>query len=265
MDAEGLDAVSMRRVAREVGVEAMSLYNHVRNKEDLLDGIVDVVVGEIDLRPSRDHWKPALRHRLMTARTVLLRHPWAPRVIESRRTMSPVMVRYLESLLGILRTGGFSVDQTHHALHILGSRILGFTQDLFGNTGARETSPEVAAIMAREMAQQYPYITELALSVSHDGALGGCDDDLEFALGLDLILDGLERMLDRETGAAPEVRTTTSRNEPDLAVARAVAELRKAAAHATDRDLRRQLRATFVELLDSALDTPQRQAKATRG
>jgi hypothetical protein len=243
----------------------------VRNKDDLLNGITDVVVAEIDLHRGRDHWKVALRRQVLAARTAMLRHRWAPRVLESRRVMSPILVRYMESIIRILREGGFSIDQTHHTLHVLGSRILGFNQDLFEDTDALDTSPEVAAIMAREMAHQYPYMTELAMSVSHDGGLGGCDDDLEFAFGLDLILDGLERLLDAEADgvtatAAPTVDVNRARGatEPNPAVTRAVADLRAAALQATDRDLERQLHATFVALLDSVLESPKRGSAGTR-
>ena len=102
----------------------------------------------------------------------------------------------MEHVIGILREGGFSLDLTHHAIHVLGSRIFGFTQELFDQMGDQRPNPEVAAIMAREMAQTFPYITELATSVSHEGGLGGCDDDVEFFFALDLILDGLERLRD---------------------------------------------------------------------
>jgi Tetracyclin repressor-like, C-terminal domain len=96
----------------------------------------------------------------------------------------------------ILREGGFSVDLTHHAIHVMGSRIFGFTQDPWDQSGGTAPTPEVSAILAREMSARYPYVTEMAMAVSHDGGLGGCDDDVEFEFGLDLILDGLERLRD---------------------------------------------------------------------
>jgi AcrR family transcriptional regulator len=266
-DAGGIESLSMRKLAQELGVEAMSLYNHVRNKEDLLDGMVDVVVGEIDLRPSRTDWKSAIRGRIIAARKVLLRHTWAPRVIESRINMSGRLLRYMESLLALFRGGGFSVDQTHHALHVLGSRVLGFNQDLFEDSSQLDASPEVAAIMAREMAQTYPYITEMALAVSHAGGLGGCDDDEEFAFGLDLILDGLERLL--YVNGVEQLPTEKSPPRPELhldpLVALAIDDLRQAAAHSSDGPeldpkLRRQIRATLVELLDAVLEDPRPRA-----
>jgi AcrR family transcriptional regulator len=190
-DAGGVESLSMRKLAHELGVEAMSLYNHVRNKDDILDGIVEVVIGEIEVCPRGADWKRSMRHQVMSARKVLLRHPWAPPVIESRTGMSPAMLRYMDAVIGTFREGGFSIDLTHHAIHSLGSRVLGFTQELFDDS--RELTPAMAEILARELAARYPYAAEMAVSVTHDGGLGGCDDNLEFEFGLDLILDGFER------------------------------------------------------------------------
>jgi len=191
-DGAGVEALSMRKLAQTLGVEAMSLYNHVRNKEDVLDGIVDAVIGEIELCPCGADWRTTLRQQVFSARRVLLRHPWAPPVIESRTRTSPAVVRYVDAIIGLLRAGGFSIELAHHAIHVLGSRILGFTQDLFDDTA--EVTPETAAVIARELAEHYPHAAEMALAVSHEGGLGGCDDEVEFAFGLDLILDGFERL-----------------------------------------------------------------------
>jgi len=190
-DKSGIESLSMRKLAQELGVEAMSLYNHVRSKEDILDGVVDVVIGEIAVPPKTSDWKTSLRQTLMSARMVLVRHPWAPRVIESRTNPSPATFQYFESVIGILRAGGFSVDMTHHALHVLGSRVLGFTQELFKDSDELTAGPAAAAMFA-QLADKFPYMTEMAMAVSHEGALGGCDDDAEFEFALDLILDGLE-------------------------------------------------------------------------
>jgi AcrR family transcriptional regulator len=194
-DTAGVESLSMRKIAHELGVEAMSLYNHVRNKDDMLDGIVDAVIGEIDVCPGGSDWKATMRRQVMSARTVLLRHPWAPPVIESRKGMSPAMLRYMDAVIGTFRSGGFSIDMTHHAIHVLGSRVLGFTQELFDDS--REVTPAMAETFAREMAARYPHAAEMALAVTHEGGLGGCDDDLEFEFGLDLILDGFERSRDQ--------------------------------------------------------------------
>ena len=190
-DRDGIDGLSMRKLGQELGVDAMALYRHVRNKDDILDGIADATVSEIELPATNGDWKAALRRQVMAARQVMLRHPWAPKVIEERTTVSPTMLGYIESVLAKLADGGFSIDMAHHAIHVLGSRILGFNQDLFEDSADSPPPPEAAAAAAALAA--YPRMTDLARSVSHDGALGPCDDDFEFAFGLDLILDGLER------------------------------------------------------------------------
>jgi AcrR family transcriptional regulator len=193
-DRGGIDALSMRKLGQDLGVDAMALYRHVRDKDEILDGIVEAVVREIDVAHPVEGWKAAMRQRILAARQVMLRHPWAPGVIEERGTMGPAILGYMESVLGILMDGGFSLDLAHHSMHVLGSRVLGFNQDLFDTADAANPTPEEAAILARSMAAAYPRITELATAVSHEGGLGACDDDVEFAFGLDLILDGLERL-----------------------------------------------------------------------
>ncbi|MFA9429979.1 TetR family transcriptional regulator [Egicoccus sp. AB-alg2] len=136
-DRDGIEALTMRNLAQGLGVEAMSLYHHVRNKDALLDGVVEVVVEEINAAvapvdgTSAQDWKAAMRERILTARAVLLRHPWAPALIETRPSISLAVMRYYDDLLALMRTGGFSYDLAHHALHALGSRALGFTQELF--------------------------------------------------------------------------------------------------------------------------------------
>ena len=194
-DAAGIEALSMRRLGQELGVEAMSLYNHVANKEDIFDGMVDIVVGEIDVPDSALDWKTAIRQIILSARRSLLRHRWASEVIISRVEVTPTMLAYMDSMAGVLRRGGFSVDLTHHAFHVLGSRILGFVQELYDDSEAMADSPDASAVMLEQMADVYPYITELAVAVTHDAETtigGGCDDQFEFEFGLDLILDGLE-------------------------------------------------------------------------
>ena len=191
-DRDGLDGLSMRKLGQELGVEAMALYRHVRDKDDLLNGVLEVIVGQIERpRPGKD-WEAALRGQVMAARRVMLRHPWARRVLESQGTSGPATLGYIESVLSILRDGGFSLDLAHHAMHVLGSRIFGFSQDLFEDS-SDEPSPVMDPSLAEAMTARFPRITELAGSVSHEGVLGACDDDVEFAFGLDLILDGLRR------------------------------------------------------------------------
>jgi AcrR family transcriptional regulator len=201
-DAGGVDSISMRRIAQELGVVPMALYKHVANKDELLDGMVDLVVGEIDPPLEGVDWKTAMRERILAARRVLLRHPWAAPVIASRGTPTPTVIGYLDSMMGILLAGGFSVDLMHHALHVLGSRILGFSQELFDD--AADMPEEEARAMWTELADVYPNIAALAGAyfegeISHDegSTVGGpCDDQFEFEFALDLILDGLERLND---------------------------------------------------------------------
>ncbi len=194
-DRDGFDALSMRKLGQELGVDAMALYRHVRNKDDLFDGIIELIVGEIERPPGTGDWKADLRAQVMAARRVMLRHPWARRVFEDRGTGGVAVIGYIESVLAIIRDGGFSLDLAHHALHVLDSRIFGFNQDLFDDSGRANPSPDVAEMFGPAMAAQFPRVTELAMSVSHEGVLGRCDDDVEFAFGLDLILDGLERRI----------------------------------------------------------------------
>jgi AcrR family transcriptional regulator len=196
-DQGGVDALSMRKLAQELGVVPMALYKHVANKDELLDGMIDVVVGEIDPPAALADWKTAIRRRVLSARGALLRHPWASRVIESRTTPTPTVLAYMDSMIGIFRAGGFSVDLTHHAVHAMGSRLLGFTQELFDDTA--EVDPEQEATMLREMAASYPHIGEMVMAITHDptSVVGeGCDDQFEFEFALDLMLDGLERLRD---------------------------------------------------------------------
>lgn len=195
-DDAGIESLSMRKLAQELGVVPMALYKHVAHKDELLDGMVDVVVGEIQAPVLGTDWKNAVRQRILSARQVLLRHPWASRVIESRTTPTPVVLQYMDSMIGMFRVGGFSVDLTHHVMHAMGSRILGFTQELFA--GPPSVDLETQAIMAREIAGKYPYVTEIAMAVAHDeeSVVGqkGCDDQFEFEFALDLLLDGIERL-----------------------------------------------------------------------
>lgn len=191
-DRDGVESLSMRKLAQELGVEAMSLYTHVRSKNDLLNALADAVISQVPIAADGRDWKASLRQMALAARTVMLRHPWAPRAIEAQTAPGPGALRYINAVLGILREGGFSVAQVHHALHILGSHALGFSQNLFDDSG--DLDPEAAAALAAQLGASHPYIVEMALAVTHDGALGSCDDGAEFEFALDFILDGLARL-----------------------------------------------------------------------
>ncbi len=197
-DQGGVEALSMRKLAQALDVVPMALYRHVANKDELLNGLVDVVVGEIDPPLDGADWKTAMRERILSARRALLRHPWASKVMESRTTPTPVVLGYMDSMIGLLRTGGFSLDLTHHVLHAMGSRTFGFTQELFNDT--TDVDPQAEAEMWEGLAGAYPFIYEIFTTISHDdrSVVGaGCDDQFEFEFALDLMLDGIERLKDR--------------------------------------------------------------------
>lgn len=194
-DSAGIESLSMRKLSQKLGVVPMALYKHVANKEELLDGIVDIVVGEIDPPDRETDWKSAIRQRVLSAREALLRHSWASQVIESRTNPTPAVLAYMDSMIGMFRVGGFSIDLTHHVMHAMGSRIFGFTQELFDND--QNVDPQTQVVMASAMAEKYPYVTELTMAAAHteDSIVGqGCDDQFEFEFALDLLLDGFERL-----------------------------------------------------------------------
>ncbi|HET9672068.1 MAG TPA: TetR/AcrR family transcriptional regulator C-terminal domain-containing protein, partial [Actinomycetota bacterium] len=193
----GHEALSMRNVAHELDVVPMALYRHVANKEEMLDGIVDLVVGEIDAPQTDLDWKQAMRRRILSAREMLLRHPWAARVIESRTAATPAVIGYFDEMIGLFLAGGFSIELTHHALHTMGSRILGFSQELFDDTP--DVDPEAEKALYEAMADAYPNIAQMVAIVMHDDSVvadRGCDDRFEFEFALDLMLEGLERLRD---------------------------------------------------------------------
>jgi AcrR family transcriptional regulator len=192
-DREGVGSLSMRRLAKELGVEAMSLYHHVAGKQALLDGMVDLVFGEIELPADDGDWKAAMRRRAVSAREVLARHAWAIALMESRRTPGPANLRHHDAVLGCLRRAGFPVALTAHAYSILDAYIYGFAlQEASLPFGTPEETAEVAAeIMQGFPGDAYPHLTELA--VEHV-LQPGYDYGDEYAFGLELILDGLERL-----------------------------------------------------------------------
>jgi AcrR family transcriptional regulator len=194
-DQDGIASLSMRMLAQELGVKAMSLYNHVANKEDMVDGMVDVVFGEIGLPPRGADWKTAMRQRAISAREVLARHPWAIGLMESRSRPGPATLQHHDAVIGCLREAGFSIPMTAHAYSLLDSYTYGFAlQQARLPIKTAEVVIEVAENILRRFAvHEYPHLTELTiqhvLQPGYDYA-----DELEF--GLDLILDGLERVRD---------------------------------------------------------------------
>jgi AcrR family transcriptional regulator len=191
-DEVGIGALSMRKLGQVLGVEAMSLYNHVASKGDLLDGMADVVFSEIGLPAGDVGWKPAMRQRAISAREALARHCWAIGLMESRRSPGPATLRHHDAVLGCLRGAGFSLEMTAHAYSVLDSYIYGFAlQEASLPFDSAEETPELAQEIAGQLpAGEYPHLTELAMG--HVLQAGYRYGD-EFEIGLDLILDGLER------------------------------------------------------------------------
>jgi AcrR family transcriptional regulator len=194
-DASGLESLSMRKLGRALGVEAMSLYNHVANKEELLDGMIDVVFAEIDL-PADADWRTAMRQRAISVRAALSRHRWAIGLMESRTNPGPATLRAHDAVLGCLRTAGFPVALAGHAFSAIDSYVYGFALQ---ERGLPFDTPEETAELAQVMLAQFPVEAFPHLYEFTTGHVmqPGYDSAAEFEFGLDLILDGLERALVR--------------------------------------------------------------------
>jgi AcrR family transcriptional regulator len=192
-DLGGIESLTMRKIGQELHVEAMSLYNHVANKDDIIDGLVDLVFSEIALPPERVDWKMAMRERAISARDVLLRHPWATSLMQSRTKAGSATLRHHDSVIGSLRAAGFTIDMAAHAFSVMDGYIYGFAlqqMNLPYHTTAEHE--EFAGNILRQLSvDEYPHLTEMiiehAMNPSYDYAE-------EFEFGLDLILDGLERL-----------------------------------------------------------------------
>ena len=193
-DAHGIDALSMRRLAQELGVEAMSVYHHVANKDEILDGIVEVVLDEFELPEPGAEWKAAIHRTARSAHEVLVRHPWAANLILSGGGSGKARLRYMDGILGSLRQAGFSAEMTDHAYHALDSHIMGFTLWQVGmNLGSEEHLKDLAATFLAQLdVAEFPYLGE---HVEQHLKPRDPDDPGEFEFGLSLILDGLERLL----------------------------------------------------------------------
>ncbi len=198
-DQAGIDSLTMRKLGQELGVEAMSLYNHVANKDDILDGIVDLVFGEIDLPASAGDWKTAMRRRAISAREALLRHRWAVGLMESRVTPGPATLRHHDSVIGSLRQAGFSIEAAAHAYSVMDSYIYGFAlQQVTLVYDRSEQAGKVAqTFLGRFRADEYPHLAEM---ITEHAMKPGYDYAEEFEFGLDLILDGLERIRNAGSG-----------------------------------------------------------------
>lgn len=196
-DTDGLDQLTMRRLAEALGVEAMSLYHHVANKDDILDGMVDRVFAEIELTPRTAAWKEAMRQRACSVRAALTRHRWAIRLMGSRASPGPATLAHHDAVLGCLRHNGFSIALTGHAYSLLDSYIFGFvlTEQNLPFQTPEETKSVAAEMMKHFSVDQYPHLVELAVQrVLQPGYSYGD----EFMVGLELVLDSLGRALQAE-------------------------------------------------------------------
>ena len=192
-DESGSESLSMRKLGEAVGVEAMSLYHHVANKDDMLDGMIDVVFGEIELPSDCGDWMGAMRQRALSVRRVLARHGWAIRFMESRTSPGPATLHHHDAVLGCLRSAGFSVHMAAHAFSLLDSYIYGFAlqeRSLPFDTPQR-TAELAQGILARFPVNEYPHLAELT---AEHVLQPGYEYGNEFEFGLDVILDGLERL-----------------------------------------------------------------------
>ncbi|MFI6574175.1 TetR/AcrR family transcriptional regulator [Nocardiopsis sp. NPDC050513] len=195
-DEAGTGAPSMRGLARRLGIEAMSLYHHFRNKEAILDGMVDLVFGEIALPSGDAGWRTAMRRRAVSMRDALTRHPWAISLMDSRTSPGLATLRHHDAVIGCLRAGGFSISGAAHALSVLDGYVYGFTlQELsLPFTSSADLEDVAGSMLERIPGGAFPHLAEM---IADRALRPGYAYAEEFDVGLDLILDGLERR--RET------------------------------------------------------------------
>lgn len=199
-DAGGIGALTIRSLATELGVKPMTLYHHVESKEAILDGIIDAIFEEIALPSDGAGWRSAMRERAISARGALRRHPWATTLMDSRRNPGPATLRHHDAVIGTLRRAGFTVPMAGHAYSLLDSYIYGFAVQEAALPYDPESDPEVPeTFLERFRAEDYPYLAELT---AEHVLQPGYGYDREFEFGLDLVLDGLERLLSPDGGAS---------------------------------------------------------------
>ncbi|MEN9621342.1 MAG: hypothetical protein RL499_1535 [Actinomycetota bacterium] len=203
-DREGLATVSMRRLSADLGVVPMALYKHVSDKDDLIAGMIDLVVAGFAAPPLGLEWREGVRQRVLAARDALREHPWLRPAIEAASQRTPAVLAHMNAVAGELAGGGFSYDLVHHAMHALGHRIWGFSPEAFstrpapGSPAPPVPSLEEQQAMMGAMAQQYPHIAGVVIDTATRHPLGACDDQFEFEFTLDLLLDAFARL--HETG-----------------------------------------------------------------
>ena len=192
-DKDGFESLSMRKLGRACGVEAMSLYNHVANKNDLLSGMLDLVLEEVEFPTPGGDWQATVRTSAVSMHEAFHRHPWAPGLMMSAAAVSTRRLRYMDALLGTLREAGFSAETTYHAYHALDSHMLGYALWEAGHSvSARSLPPDFADTFLRDLPrEEYPHFYE---HVDQHLASFGHGEEGAFELGLDLIIAGLERI-----------------------------------------------------------------------
>lgn len=194
---EGIDAVSMRALASQLGVVPMALYKHVADKDDLVGGIVDTIVAAYDPPPPGLSWRQAVRARVLSARRAILEHPWLRIAIETRTRRTEAVLDHMNAVAGEFIDGGVSTDLTHYAMHALGDRIWGFSPEAFGGGAPDAAAADPAPAdpdMMRMLAQRFPHVTAIALDSATRNPAGACDENFEFEFTLDLLLDAFERL-----------------------------------------------------------------------
>lgn len=198
-DQEGIDALSMRSLARRVGVEAMSLYHHVPNKDALLDAMADEVFGQIHRPVIGQPWREQLRQRSLSGRQALLRHPWAVGLMDSRRTPGMANLRHHDAVIGCLSAAGFSLPAVAHAFALLDAHLYGFVlQEVSlpftdsGRTDAGEVAAVAAALMSPDVLAELPHFSRFTTEYAMQP---GYSFGQEFEIGLDLVLDALAGLL----------------------------------------------------------------------
>lgn len=200
-DRDGVDAVTMRGLGSELGVEGMALYRHFANKDELLESMVDLLIGEITIPPGGGPWRSAIRAQAFSARGILGGRRWAQRLLATRVVLGPGSLRHIEGVTRALRDGGLSHGLAHHAMHVLGPRIYGFTLEPFDDALTPEAVQRFVGLIR---AGDYPTMQATAPHVRHDA-------EKEFVFALDLLLDALERARRTETRATLRAAESASR------------------------------------------------------
>ena len=198
-DAGGIGALTMRSLADALEVKPMSIYHHVANKDEVLDGIVDIVFSEIDLPTIGGDWHTEMRRRATSAREAMRRHPWAIGLVETRTSPGPATLKHHDAVIGTLRAAGFSVEMTAHAYAVIDAYVYGFalSEATLPVNGPEPLAEVAERMMSHYSSGDYPHLAEF--SIEHV-MKPGYDYGAEFEFGLDLVLDGLARSVQHAVG-----------------------------------------------------------------